>query len=46
MTVSPASRSGPHIQFLAEVSKILRDAESREHLLAARSVDDVIRIFE
>ena len=46
MTISPASRSGPHIQFLAEVSKVLRDEDSRRRLRAARSADDVIRVFE
>ena len=46
MTISPASRSGPHIQFLAEVSKILRNEEARKRLLAARTVEDVVRTFE
>ncbi len=46
MTISPASRSGPHIQFLAEVSKVLRDEDSRRQLRAARSAGDVIRVFE
>jgi PTS system nitrogen regulatory IIA component len=46
MTISPASRSGPHIQFLAEVSKVLRDEESRRRLRGARSTDDVIRVFD
>lgn len=46
MTISPASRSGPHIQFLAEVSKVLRDQDSRQRLRAARSAGDVIRVFE
>ncbi len=45
MTISPASRSGPHIQFLAEVSKILREEESRRRLLEARSAEDVMRVF-
>ncbi len=45
MTISPASRSGPHIQFLAEVSKILRDDASRQKLLSARSIQDVIQVF-
>lgn len=45
MTISPASRSGPHIQFLAEVSKILREEECRRCLLEARSAEDVIRVF-
>jgi fructose-specific phosphotransferase system IIA component len=45
MTISPASRSGPHIQFLAEVSKILREEASRQRLLSARSIQDVIQVF-
>jgi PTS system nitrogen regulatory IIA component len=45
MTISPASRSGPHIQFLAEVSKILRDASSRERLLAAKDISAIISVF-
>jgi len=45
MTISPLSRSGPHIQFLAEVSKLLKEPEAREMLLAARTVEEVIRVF-
>ncbi len=45
VTVSPQSRSGPHIQFLAEVSKLLKEPEAREMLLAARTVEEVIRVF-
>lgn len=45
MTISPLSRSGPHIQFLAEVSKILKDANSRQRLLEAVTVEDVIKVF-
>lgn len=45
MTVSPLNRTGPHIQFLAEVSKLLKESKSRERLLKARTVEDVIRVF-
>jgi len=45
MTISPQSRSGPHIQFSAEVSKVLKEPEAREMLLAARTVEEVIRVF-
>ena len=45
MTISPLNRSGPHIQFLAEVSKILRDAKSRKRLLEADSVEEIIQVF-
>ena len=45
MTVSPLNRTGPHIQFLAEVSKLLKESTSRERLLTARTVEGVIRVF-
>jgi PTS system nitrogen regulatory IIA component len=45
MTISPASRSGPHIQFLAEVSKILRDAASRQKLLEAKHPEEILDVF-
>jgi PTS system nitrogen regulatory IIA component len=45
MTISPLSRSGPHIQFLAEVSKILRDARCRQRLLNAKTVEEVKQVF-
>lgn len=35
MTISPAARSGPHLQFIGEVVRLLRDASHREALLAA-----------
>lgn len=45
MTVSPLSHTGPHIQFLAEVSKLLKDPKSREQLLNAVTEEDVIKVF-
>jgi len=45
MTVSPLSRSGPHIQFLAEVSKLLKDSRARERILEAETAEDIIRVF-
>lgn len=45
MTVSPLSHTGPHIQFLAEVSKLLKDPQAREQLLAASSEEEVIKVF-
>ena len=45
MTVSPMSHSGPHLQFLAEVSRLLKDAEARERLIQSRTARDVIDIF-
>jgi len=45
MTVSPDSRTGPHIQFLAEISRPLNDASVRSKLLAATSREDVLKLL-
>ena len=45
MTVSPDSRTGPHIQFLAEISRPLNDASVRAKLLAATSREEVLRLL-
>jgi fructose-specific phosphotransferase system IIA component len=45
MTVSPVDHTGPHIQFLAEMSRLLNDADRRERLLAAATPADVIAIL-
>ena len=45
MTVSPDSRTGPHIQFLAEISRPLNDASVRAKLLAATSPDEVLNLL-
>ena len=46
MTLSPKDRSGPHIQFLAEISQLLRHQETREALMAAKSKEEVVEIFQ
>ena len=45
MTVSPDSRTGPHIQFLAEVSRPLNDASVRAKILSAASREEVLRLL-
>jgi len=45
MTVSPENRVGPHIQFLAEISKLLSRPELREQLLAAQSKEAVLALL-
>lgn len=45
MTVSPDSRTGPHIQFLAEISRPLNDASVRTQLLAAASREEVLNLL-
>jgi len=43
MTISPAAQTGPHLQFLAEVSALLADAEFRARVLAARGGDELLK---
>lgn len=45
MTVSPDSRTGPHIQFLAEVSRPLNDASIRAKILSASSREEVLKLL-
>jgi fructose-specific phosphotransferase system IIA component len=45
MTVSPDSRTGPHIQFLAEISRPLNDAAVRAKLLGATSCEEVLQLL-
>ena len=42
MTLSPISRTGPHVQFLASISQLLKNKEQREQILAASAVSDII----
>ncbi len=43
MTLSPLNQTGPHIQFLSEISQVLNDPVHREALLTSQSVADVMR---
>ena len=45
MTLSPAQRAGPHIQFLAEISRLLNDAAIRDKVLNAKSKEEVLDIL-
>jgi mannitol/fructose-specific phosphotransferase system IIA component (Ntr-type) len=45
MTLSPLHRIGPHVQFLAEVNRLLKTAAERERILKAASVDELLSIF-
>lgn len=42
MTISPLNRTGPHVQFLAEISKILQSEENRQAILTAKSAAEII----
>jgi len=45
ITLSPENRAGPHIQFLAEISKVLSRPELRARLLQASSADEIFRLL-
>jgi mannitol/fructose-specific phosphotransferase system IIA component (Ntr-type) len=43
MTLSPLHKSGPHLQFLAEVTQLLRDGERRRRVLSARGSGELLQ---
>jgi PTS system nitrogen regulatory IIA component len=45
MTLSPVNRTGPHIQFLAEISRLLNSPEAREQLLSAQSEEEMLNVL-
>jgi PTS system nitrogen regulatory IIA component len=45
MTLSPENRTGPHIQFLAEISRQLNDPSVRDRLLQANTADEILGIL-
>jgi PTS system nitrogen regulatory IIA component len=45
LTLSPENRAGPHIQFLAEISKLLGSPEVRSKLLDAPTADKVFNLL-
>lgn len=45
MTLSPVDKTGPHLQFLAEVSLLFKSAEKRQEILKTSDKSEVIRIL-
>jgi PTS system nitrogen regulatory IIA component len=45
MTLSPVEKTGPHLQFLAEVSLLFKSSEKRNEILNAKSAEEVIRVL-
>lgn len=45
MTLSPKNGGGPHIQFLAEISKLLGNADLRDQLVNAGSAEEILSIL-
>lgn len=45
MTLSPLTRSGPHVQFLADISRVLTSEGMREKLINANTEDELISLM-
>jgi PTS system nitrogen regulatory IIA component len=45
MTLSPVEQTGPHLQFLAEVSLLFKSEEKRRQILAADTPEKIIEIL-
>ncbi|MBT3191381.1 MAG: PTS sugar transporter subunit IIA [Verrucomicrobia bacterium] len=45
MTLSPVSDTGPHIQYLSEISKLLNHQSLRDALLASKSEEDMMAVL-
>ena len=45
MTVSPIKRAGPHMQFLAEVSRLISQPAEREKLLACKTHNEIYELL-
>ena len=45
MTVSSVLRSGPHLQYLAEISKVLNVPSFRERILKVDTIDELVALL-
>jgi PTS system nitrogen regulatory IIA component len=45
MTLSPLEKTGPHLQFLAEISLLFKSSEKRAEILHSASPDDILRVL-
>jgi PTS system nitrogen regulatory IIA component len=45
MTLSPLEKTGPHLQFLAEISLLFKSSEKRAEILKAANIDDILKIL-
>jgi len=43
MTLSPVEKTGPHLQFLAEISLLFKSAEKRQEILGAQTPEELIK---
>jgi len=45
LTLSPVEKTGPHLQFLAEVSQLFKSSEKRREIINADSAQTIIRVL-
>jgi len=45
MTLSPVEKTGPHLQFLAEISLLFKSAEKRQEILNSGSPEAILKIL-
>jgi PTS system nitrogen regulatory IIA component len=45
MTLSPVEKTGPHLQFLAEISLLFKSADKRQEILNASTPEEVLKIL-
>ena len=45
MTLSPVEKTGPHLQFLAEISLLFKSAEKRQEILSAVSPEQILKVL-
>jgi mannitol/fructose-specific phosphotransferase system IIA component (Ntr-type) len=45
MTLSPPDRSGPHLQFLAEIGRLMKHRRAREAVLSASTPGELLAAF-
>jgi len=45
MTLSPVEKTGPHLQFLAEVSLLFKSSEKREEILKAQTPERILEVL-
>ena len=45
MTLSPVNKTGPHLQFLAEVSLLFKSADKRAQILTTQDKAEIIKIL-
>lgn len=45
LTLSPHNRLGPHMQFLAQISNVLKSKSAREEILKSENEEQVLKVF-